>query len=442
MADQKAEDKEDDPESLSSQSKPSTSRRNFGEIRAEVSEATRRRLRESFKGIGSSVIVDSMTYESKSLLGWSVFTIWGNHSAFANPRIYSVAIYLLGISALTALPVVFLIPDAAEVKASKLKDIITFLRYFVGLLLGFFLSSSVNRWYECVGGFLELFDAIRNLQMQFYALGVSKEKTYTCIRYGVLSGWFLSMELRLEKLPTEKKLEGMTKMWNDVLDQGKINSERGQYLLLSPDECAVLRSVENPECELSVSTSLWMWVGSLVGRMAQDGEIPPMQSPTYGRIMNIAQDAHSGIRKVRAAVSVQVPFVYAHTLAILVHINNFFSAVSFGITLGLTVGSWWMLTRGHHPNPKGKDFKVNMGDVYRDVETLFVNFITGMLGPFIYQMLLDVSMCIAQPFHNEEANIPTEKLLACLEKDLQDAKLMAERPALWESPFFQDPAKK
>mmetsp|Transcript_94151 Transcript_94151/g.177048 ORF Transcript_94151/g.177048 Transcript_94151/m.177048 type:complete len:455 (+) Transcript_94151:51-1415(+) len=422
-------------------SQPTLTDRKPGKYQVIVNDIVLTRLKNAFHDLGERPCSDSMTYDSHKLLGWSVFSIWGDHTAFATRRMWKIVFCLIMISTVTAIPVMCFIPDASEVKSSKFQDIINFLRFFVGLLLGFFLSSSVNRWYECVSGFLELFDAIRNLQMQFYALGVAKEKIYTCIRYGVLSGLLLSHELQLEKVPFEQKRAALKKMWEDVTDEGEITSDRGHYRLLSPDEVEVLESVENPECDVSVSSCMWMWVGSLVGRLAQDGEIPAMQSPTYGRIMNICQNAHSGIRKVRASVSVQVPFVYAHTLSILVHINNFFSALSFGITLGLTCGSWWMMTKGHHPLRPELHFEVTRADMYRDIENLVVSFVTGMIGPFIYHLLLDVSICIAQPFHCQEAMIPTDKLLSVLEKDLQDAKLMAEHPALWDAPYFKEPAK-
>merc|ERR1719214_520373 len=89
---------------------------------------------------------------------------------------------------------------------------------------------------------------------------------------------------------------------------------------LLPEETAQLRPLSDH------AGLLWIWIGSLIGRMAQDGEIPPMASPTYGRIMNLAQEAHNGIRNVKASVCVQTPFVYVHMLASLVHINNLINA--------------------------------------------------------------------------------------------------------------------
>merc|ERR1719472_361029 len=84
---------------------------------------------------------------------------------------------------------------------------------------------------------------------------------------------------------------------------------------------------------------VWMWVAALIGRLAQDGWIPPMPTPTYGRIMNLCQSAHGGIRQVRAAISVQAPLTYTHMLATLVHINNLLNALTFGIVSGLSIGT-------------------------------------------------------------------------------------------------------
>ena len=39
------------------------------------------------------------------------------------------------------------------------------------------------------------------------------------------------------------------------------------------------------------SQTLWVWVTSLLTRMAADGEIPAMPTPTYGKIMSLADKA-------------------------------------------------------------------------------------------------------------------------------------------------------
>merc|ERR1719169_57939 len=106
-------------------------------------------------------------------------------------RLFFVA---LGTCALTVL----VVPDPAVMKVAKFTEVSKFLNVVVGLLLGFFLSSSMNRWYTCVNGFLELLDAIRNLQMQFVALGVPEDSSILCLRYGFSSAWLLYGQLLME----------------------------------------------------------------------------------------------------------------------------------------------------------------------------------------------------------------------------------------------------
>jgi len=386
-----------------------------------------------------TTVNDSMTYEVSQLISTRSFLLIGAHSAVCKLNTWMMGFKLLALSIAVGAFVVLTVTDHAEVKASKFEDIVKFLQLFVALMLGFFLSSSVTRWYTCVDGFMQLFDSIRNMQMQFYALGASQERTYTCIRYGVLSAVILSKELQVRLMPKAIRSKMLDDMWNELTSPLTPELALGEYRMITRSERELLKRVEDGSGDPSLSGCMWMWVGSLVGRMAQDGEIPPMSTPTYGRIMNLAMAAHAGIRQVKATVCVQAPFAYSHTLALLVHINNICSALAFGITLGLTYGTLKArYSKSLTFSAKAADYvPVSKADIYRDTEELLVNFICGILGPIIYQIILDVCVCIAMPFDNAEAMIPTEKLLASLEKDLFDAVTMAENPVRWNPPFYK-----
>merc|ERR1719407_206072 len=105
---------------------------------------------------------------------------------------------LTGVAAVVCVITIVCIPNPAQMKVAKFTSVSKFLNVVVGLLLGFFLSSSVIRWYSCVNGFLELLDAIRNLQMQFVALGVPDSEALLCLRWGFSSGWLLYGQLLIE----------------------------------------------------------------------------------------------------------------------------------------------------------------------------------------------------------------------------------------------------
>merc|ERR1719163_2129728 len=115
-------------------------------------------------------------------------------------------IRLMMVAIATSCITVLILPNPAAMKVAKFTSISKFLNVVVGLLLGFFLSSSMNRWYTCVNGFLELLDAIRNLQMQFTALGVPEPQTILCMRYGFASAWLLYGQLLVETKRGEEEM--------------------------------------------------------------------------------------------------------------------------------------------------------------------------------------------------------------------------------------------
>merc|ERR1719291_1038204 len=169
--------------------------------------------------------------------------------------------------------------------------------------------------------------------------------------------------------------------------------------------------------------------------MAQAKEIPPLASPIYGRIMSLVQCAHGGIRSVRASINVQAPFIYVQLLASLVHLNNIVNAISFGVTLGACTGT--LLQRYKmHQHVHGDAMGASSREAYTDITNLAVSFFLSIFGPFIYHALLEVAICIAQPFDNEDGKIPTERLLTHLEKDLVDGKKFSQCDLPWKKPCF------
>jgi len=381
-------------------------------------------------------VVDVMTYKVDSLTGWSVFNLEGVKTAWTSSSAWFMLLKLLCLSIVVAAVVVVSVSDPAQMKTSKFHMISVFLRIFVGLLLGFFLTSSVNRWFQCADGFLQIEDAIRNLHMQLLALGVPRDLRFKCVRYGVISNYLLSRMLEIEAMDIQQRTDAMDCMWAELTEQddqeARINEDTDTYrfIALTVHEVNLLKSTQDP------AAMVWIWVASLVGRLAQDGWIPPMASPTYGRIMNLVQAAHGGIRTVKLAIIVQAPFIYVHMLSSLVHVNNIFNAVSFGIVLGTTIGTELQRHR------KGEVYEHGAKDseLIADLENLVISFVISLIGPFLYQVLLEVSLCLAKPFDSEEGQIPTGRLLHDLERDLSDAMKIGAAPPSWEAPFLKPPA--
>mmetsp|Transcript_13915 Transcript_13915/g.24328 ORF Transcript_13915/g.24328 Transcript_13915/m.24328 type:complete len:413 (+) Transcript_13915:89-1327(+) len=349
-------------------------------------------------------VVDAMTYHSQELSAWSSvmslsFTVWNRRT------LWMTALKLLLLSLVVGVLVVAIVPDPGQLRVSKFTEISNFLRVFVGLLLGFFMSASVNRWWACVNHFLELCSSVRKIQMMLISCKVPEEEMQLCLRYGVLSAWILHVELHIQALPLDKQEKAKEEFWTKL--RGGEDSDK-TFGKMRDAEADQLQAMEDP------AGTLWLWVGAVMGRLAEENRLhsPPM----YARFMTLSGAGLDAIVKVRSNISVQAPYIYVHMLASLVHINNVVNALSFGMTGGVSVGTWlaWRGIIPHKARATGAEAAV-------DMQSLLVSFFFTCFGPFVYQALLEVSIAIAQPFSNNDAIVPTKRLLNILERELHEA---------------------
>jgi len=321
--------------------------------------------------------------------------------------------------------VILLVTDPGKLKNHRFQKLSQFLNVFVGLLLGFFMSASVTKWWSCAEGFLALFDCIRCLQLQLLALGVPESDVNMVSRLGVLSCWILQMELHAEAVPvSERAIRRAEVLTNLMTTQSGLN-HNPKYILLEKEKTAIQNLNDKP-------AQLWVWVFSYISKLAEDGVVPAMQTPTYNRLMSLAQQAFDAMREVRTSITLQAPYIYVQMLATLVHTNNLINAISFGLTLGVTVGT----NLAYFHIRWNNDVKATGGQASRDIQDCIISFFFSCFGPFIYQALLEVSIAIAQPFSSEDAEIPTTRLIRQLETDLDQSEEMAVKIS-WKAPRFK-----
>lgn len=353
-------------------------------------------------------VKDAMTYHVQDLSSWNsliylTFTVWNRRS------LWETAAKLFTLSVAVCMIVIVVVEDPGALNVSRFGEISNFLRVFVGLLLGFFMSASVNRWWACVEAFLSLCGVIRKLQMALTACGVKETHKHKVLHYGVVSAWILHHELHVQALPTEEQEKANQEGW-EAIAKGEEIYDTKDKLAISEEECFTLQRMSDP------SGTLWLWIGAYVGQMARDGELKTLAAPSFARCMALSGEGLDKILKVRSMISVQAPFIYVQMLASLVHINNIINALSFGMTAGAAIGTWLAYHQWHIFTTK----RATLEQAVVDLQTLLVSFFFSVFGPFIYQALLEVSIAIAQPFSNEDAVVPTKRILKALVKDLHD----------------------
>lgn len=362
---------------------------------------------------------NQMSYRTQGLISWMSLlsfdaTVW--RSTSLHTMIYRFVAWTLFVALLEFL----LVADPSSVDPLKFSQITTVMTVFVSLLLGFFITNSVARWTSCVESFLGLFEAIRALQMQLHALGVSIGKIDRPVRYGMLSAWLLDRTLR------EDRKEGLPQeIWDRMLEL------KDPLLHVTETELEDLKKMADPAIQI------WVWVASFLGSLAQEGEIPPMASPIYGRLLQIVKSAQDSMKQIRAVREVQVPYVYTHTLAAVVHVSNILCATSMGLTLGSCLGSLLV-----HIDPRltlyGVEPKPNHS-ADTDVQVLIIQALKCFCAPVLYQAFLEIGFCVSTPFGAgaESAKLPIDQLITGWLDDLKHANAMAGAPPGWQAPCFK-----
>jgi len=369
-------------------------------------------------------VEDAMTYHTTFLKGWNVFCVL-KHTIWAQQALWLMMARLLTVSVVLALGTYWFMPDPNHVNSAKFREITSVLNIFIGLMLSFFLAESVKRWCRCIDGFLGLFNSIRNLSMQLHALGAPPEHSNRCIRYGVLSSIMLISDLKIMAMGDEEKERSMNDLWERLVNSSRTGDNRFCYA--TQEEKEMMRKVHD------VPGLMWVWCGSIIGRMSQDGEVPPMPSPTYGRILDLCQQAQMNIKQVKCSMLVRTPFVYVHTLATLVHVTNGLFAIALGLTVGSSIEgivehaqSWWYETE---PDPTA----ILPAEKW---QIIIIEVIKCTVAPTLYQAFFMLGCSVSCPFADADSAVPVNRMLRSLCNDLSDSAKLAQRPPSWDPPSF------
>jgi hypothetical protein len=371
-----------------------------------------------------------INYDTASLGTWQVFQ-YSAGTVMQSRRLWKVMGYLT-LVAITMGVLVNLYPKPQEIDPSGFRKIATFLKVFVAFLIGFYITQALGTWKATVAGYLKLCNAVRNTQNVLLVFGVDGMKAQHVVRYGALSVVMLTKELEFALLRKENKIMMEEAMFDELEEQGHI----------TPDERHRLEMVHE-RAEL-----LWVWIASYLAKLSEDGEIPPMATPSFGRVLQQAQGGEIGIREVHTAISIQTPFIYVHTLAGLVHVNNILCAISLGLSVGISVGTF-LVHSGYHPVggeviiPEGLAGHINPTEFGPHMQKIIVALLGEGIGPFMYTAFLQIALSLAYPFGEDSkvARIPHHAFITKLLANAEATKDMAEDPPLWARPHFKKPAE-
>lgn len=129
----------------------------------------------------------------------------------------------------------------------------------------------------------------------------------------------------------------------------------------------------------------------------------------YDRLCSVAQAGMTSVSAIKTLAAYQLPFIYVHMLAFMVHFVNMFTAVGTGVTLGLMLSM---------------SYSTKMPLDMARVSSLMVFVV---VQAFLYQSFLSIGAALSFPVTGSTYNIPLADILTTLESQLRLMNKLADR---------------
>lgn len=328
-------------------------------------------------------------------------------SIFAQRAMWYVMALMLSITGGLAVLVVELIWRNPQVNAQSfstqtISSVISTVTVAMAFLLGLFVNNAMIRWWDTIKRFEALFGAIKRLNLLLINLNAPIEMRHEVCRRGVLS---IEM-LRFEKLVT--KMEGAEhahwqEMFADLRSQGHM-TEVDQTVL---------------EKVASMQRSFFVW--SLLAKT-----VKPLQKTAdrqYRDVYKCVQDGMSAVSALKTTSNFMFPFLYVHMLAWLVHMVNFLTAISSGVTIGIVIARYQQAA-ALAAAAGAKDAPALDGSI------IFKEFLFLFIQVFLYQAFLAIGCALSYPVvprgHGAMYRLPLQEMISAQRKQLETMNTLAE----------------
>lgn len=358
-------------------------------------------LQTMFKG-GKTVT----TYDAEDLTQWSSVTIYTG-SIFMQRAVMRIVFMQVLTCWATAYTLYYFTTHPENYRVDAVQEIIKTISISIAFLIGLFLNQCVSRWWDTVKSIEQLQGAMKKLVMGAINMKLPVETRDNLIRTSVLSIRMLEAEITFNKHDARRKSKG------GVID---LEREQVEAALLGDDETIDLdtfwdekfmsfkhhgyATTEENEILKKVppnQRSFYCWTLVCKELSRNRGKLVTKQGNVdiiaYDRLCSLAQDGMTNVTAIKTLAAYQLPFIYVHMLAFMVHFVNMFTAVGTGVTLGL------MLSMSYASKTPLDMARVSSLMVFVVVQA------------FLYQSFLSIGAALSFPITGSTYNIPLMDIL-------------------------------
>jgi len=330
------------------------------------------------------------TYDPEELTNWRALVAVAG-TVFAQRMVVGIILMQFVTACMVVALFYYFVRDPSGYSVDTTKDIIKTITISIAFLLGLFLSACVGRWWSTIKELEKLFGAVKKLVMTAINLGLPGPSRETLARRLVLSVRMLDAEMQSTKKTALERDFDETLYWNrvfgDMQQQNKIREEELSLLRRTP---ARQRSFFSWSL---VSKEIKYHRKTLCGPHGSD-------VLGYDRLCGLVQDGVAALSAIRTTSSFQLPYIYVHLLAFMVHLVNMLTAVSTGATVGIMFAK----ARSQHTP--------------LDLNALASNGVFLVVQAFVYQAFLTIGAALSFPLTGTAYNVPLSKIVTTLDAQL------------------------
>jgi hypothetical protein len=339
-------------------------------------------------------------YDPEQLTNWrAIISLQG--TIFLQPAVLYIILAQFTAASIVAALLYFCASNPEDYKADAMKDVVKTVAVSIAFLLGLFLSSCINRWWDTITSLESLFGTIKRLTMTAINLEIPHESREILCRRCVLSCYLLQVEQTENhaKIAGRQTAQETKKHWDDIFDLWQSEGKMDEY------ERVLLTKVPQQQ------RSFFAW--SLVSKEllehrhhANSGTYDYVMA--YDRLCDLVQAGVASVSAVRTAAAFQMPYVYVHLLAFMIHFVNVLTAVGTGVRVGLVLG----VAHKQHT-------AVDHNELLSALAFLVVQ-------AFIYQAFLTIGAALSFPITGSAYRVPLKAMCQSLEHQLKLMNYLAD----------------
>jgi len=341
-----------------------------------------------------------MSYEAEDLTAWSALMIYSG-SIFTQRQVIRILYMQLGTCWAVAYLLAAFTRHPENYRTDAVQEIIKTITISIAFLLGLFLNQCVSRWWDTVTAIEQCCGSMKKVMMLAINLGLPKAAREAMARYMALSIRILEAEINYVKHESRQKTASswfgvknevdLTTFW----DLRMADFEREGWL--SKQERAELAKVP----PMQRSQYCWHKVSDEIcsnrSKITAGGSV---DSVAFDRLCELAQKGVGCLSDIQALQSFQLPYIYVHMLAFMVHFVNILTAAGTGCSVGL------MLAQAHTTKRP------------LDMSQVGSYMVFVLVQAFLYQAFLSIGAALSFPISGSAYKIPLLDKAQQLEQQL------------------------